>query len=70
MHSHMAHIKQTGLLSRPFVTLDVAQVGILQRHGIPRERDHFALVLNMKVIKLRPLDVRFSCRGTGGISQP
>lgn len=50
----MAHIKQTSLLSGPVVALQMAEIGVLQRHGEPREGDHFAPPRNMQVIKLRP----------------
>ena len=48
----MAHVKQTGVLPGPIVTLDMAKVLVLQRHRVPREWDHLSAIGNVKVVEL------------------
>ena len=52
---HMAHIKQTSLLPRPLMALNMAQVRILQRHRVPRKRHHPSPACHMQIIQLRLL---------------
>lgn len=52
---HVANIKQTRLLPRPLMTLNMAEVRILQRHRVPRKRHHASPPRNMQIIQLRLL---------------
>lgn len=49
---HMANIKQTRLLPRPVMTINMAQIRILQRHRKPRKRNHPRTMRNMQIIQL------------------
>jgi hypothetical protein len=49
----MANIEQTGLLSRPMMTLRMRKIGILQRHIEAGKRDHFGSMFEMQIIQLR-----------------
>lgn len=49
----MANIKQTRLLPRPVMTLNMTQIRILQRHREPRKRNHPRTMRNMQIIQLR-----------------
>lgn len=46
----MSYIKQTGLLSGPFMAVPNTQVGILDRHGEASEWDHFRPMLKVQII--------------------
>lgn len=62
-NSHMAHIKQARLLSRPVVTRRMAEIRILQRHREPRKRNHPRTMGHMQIVELRlPCRLRRSWR--------
>lgn len=48
----MAHIKQARLLPRPQMALNMAQIGVLQRHREPGKRHHLGALCNMQLIEL------------------
>ena len=54
---HMADIKQACLCSCPLVRFGYAEVFVLDRHRITPERDHFAAILNVKIVQRRSLQI-------------
>ena len=49
---HMANIKETGFLSRPFMALSHAQVGVLDWHRVACKRYHFRSMLDVEVMEM------------------
>lgn len=59
----MAHVEQARLLSRPLVALNMAEIGVLEGHRVPRKGHHFCTFGNMQVIELcLSQRARASCR--------
>ena len=52
----MSNVEQTGFLPSPFMALSNTQVGVLNRHGIPGERDHLCAMSDVEVMESRALE--------------
>ena len=65
---HMSHVEQTGLLTRPFVTLAYAQIRVLHGHREPPEGHHLAAIGNVQVVECGSLHSIAGGGATGSAS--